>query len=320
MNCKKISVIVPVYKVEAYLDKCVKSIMNQTYENLEIILVDDGSPDNCGSICDEYAKNDKRVRVIHKENGGLSSARNSGLDLCTGEYVSFVDSDDWIDSKLYENLMNEINKEEVDLLEFKSVKVFDNKEEKFEDTYEYKTFIDNEALKSYYEDGRLQISSWSKIYKKELFDNIRFPEGRLAEDLYTTYRVLYKAKKVGFIDYTGYYYYIREDSIMGSYKPELIRDVFEGMQQEHKFICEKAPNLKPYIDKLYFNCLLKTYAYFNQKNISEDMKGYKKIVAKELDRIDLNVTGSSKLAFFIYKISPSIFTVLINFIFNRKRR
>ena len=102
----KISIIVPVYKVEKYLDKCVNSIVGQTYKNLEIILVDDGSPDNCPAMCDEWAQKDSRIKVIHKKNGGLSSARNAGLDACTGDYIGFVDSDDWIEPDMYEYLLN----------------------------------------------------------------------------------------------------------------------------------------------------------------------------------------------------------------------
>lgn len=111
-----ISVIVPVYNVEQYIHQCVDSILSQTYKNLEIILVDDGSPDNCPAICDGYARNDDRVKIIHQENGGLSAARNSALDLCTGEYIAFVDSDDWIESNAYEEMMSEMQKKDLDVV------------------------------------------------------------------------------------------------------------------------------------------------------------------------------------------------------------
>ena len=111
-----ISVIVPVYNVEQYIHQCVDSILSQTYKNLEIILVDDGSPDNCPAICDEYARNDDRVKIIHQENGGISAARNSALDLCTGEYIAFVDSDDWIESNAYEEMMSEMQKKDLDVV------------------------------------------------------------------------------------------------------------------------------------------------------------------------------------------------------------
>ena len=116
MNKPLISVIVPVYKVERYLDECVESIVNQTYHNLEIVLVDDGSPDNCPQMCDDWAKKDERIRVIHKENGGVSSARNAGLDICTGDYISFIDSDDWIPSNFEEEMLAKAEKLSLDVV------------------------------------------------------------------------------------------------------------------------------------------------------------------------------------------------------------
>ena len=115
MSQPLVSIIVPIYKVEPYLRRCLDSIVNQSYTNLEIILVDDGSPDNCPQICDEYASKDNRIKVIHKKNGGLSDARNAGLDICKGEYISFVDSDDWVDEKYIETLLDLAIKENVDI-------------------------------------------------------------------------------------------------------------------------------------------------------------------------------------------------------------
>lgn len=327
MNNAKISVIVPIYKVENYLEKCITSIINQTYKNLEIILVDDGSPDRCGDICDKFAKMDNRIKVIHKENGGLSSARNSGIDISTGDYISFIDSDDWISNDLYETLITILNEEnDIDIIEYKSKEVSEREINlKIYDTKSYEIFNNEGALKSHFNSKYFYISACSKIYKKNLFDNIKFPIGKLAEDLHTTYKLFYKARKLAYIDYTGYYYYRRPDSIMGTSSPKLIIDVFEGNQQEHEFICKKLPNLKTDIDRLYFNCLLKTYAYLNQKDIEtstiySSVDEYKNIIKKELNRDDINISGLSKVAFNIYKVFPTIFCSIINFIFNRRNK
>lgn len=205
----KISIIIPIYNVEKYLKRCLDSVVNQTYKYIEIILVNDGSPDNCGKICDEYAKIDSRIKVIHKENGGLSSARNAALDIVSGEYIMFVDSDDWISENSLEQLNEYINMD-YDIINFK----FSFVEEKTENIIEFNGRTENSYecdLLSYIDklfSGELDFFIWNKLYKRDLFDGVRFPEGRNYEDLATIYKLYFKAKSIIVTDYTLYYYWL----------------------------------------------------------------------------------------------------------------
>ena len=204
---RKVSVIIPVYKVEKYLKRCLESVVNQTYKNIEIILVNDGSPDKCGEICDAYARIDSRIKVIHKENGGLSSARNAALDIVSGEYIMFVDSDDWISEDSLEQLYEYIDAD-YDIINFKFSFVKEDSKELVEmhndikDGYECDliTYIDKLFT------GELNFFIWNKLYKKNLFDEVRFPEGRNYEDLATIYKLYFNAKSIIVTDYTLYYY------------------------------------------------------------------------------------------------------------------
>lgn len=208
----KISVIVPVYNVEPYLRKCVDSILAQTYRNLEVILVDDGSPDGCGAICDKYAKLDSRVRVIHKPNGGLSDARNAGLDICTGRYVGFVDSDDWIEPDMYETLLALLCQFDADMafggvaddLErdgtTQTVKVSD---------YGHTPFAESnvDAMRRYFLGS---WAAWDKLYKTELFDGIRYPVGEINEDEAIVLHLLDRCRRVCYTNQIFYHYMRRE--------------------------------------------------------------------------------------------------------------
>lgn len=201
-----ISVIVPVYKVESYLDDCVKSILSQSFTDFELILVDDGSPDRCPAMCDDWAEKDGRIRVIHKENGGLSSARNAGLDVMRGEYLTFIDSDDYVKSDYLEKLYNALIEHRAD------VSVCGLILEKGKDEYESKTpaVVSGRSIlldPNFTADTRISVSAvWAKLYKRHLFENIRFPLGKLHEDEFVTYRVLYPCETVTVI-YDKLYFY-----------------------------------------------------------------------------------------------------------------
>lgn len=203
----KLSIIVPVYKNEKYLNKCVNSILNQTFTDFELILVDDGSPDNCGMICDDYALKDKRVKVIHQTNSGVSVARNRGIEVATGDYIGFVDSDDYISNMMYENLMNIAVVTEADIVKC-GFQEFDDFQlgtiKRFYNTVEC---IENksEILQRYFQ-GVLYIVIWNGIYKKEVVCNVQYPIGIIAEDNYASGMYLAKAKKVIFVDDVLYYY------------------------------------------------------------------------------------------------------------------
>lgn len=213
-NEELISVIVPIYRVEQYLRKCIDSILNQTYNNIEIILVDDGSPDNCGKICDEYAKRDSRIRVIHKENGGLSDARNTGIDACKGNYITFVDSDDYIENDYVETLYYLLKKynTEIAICDCRIIKDNKKKKEKNNKISEYCITSKDSISKMLYSDFYF-ITANAKIYNKELFKDIKFPKGKVFEDVGTTYKLILKCKNIACSNKKIYNYLIRKGSI-----------------------------------------------------------------------------------------------------------
>lgn len=214
-----VSVIVPIYKVEKYLPYCIESIINQTYENLEIILVDDGSPDGCPRICDEYAKKDKRIKVIHKKNGGLSSARNAGLDIFTGEYVVFIDSDDMMINNAIELMIKELinNKSDLVMTDYYYLKSLDENPNIDNSNYIVENFEGNDIFDLLYNKKYPMIMlAWAKLYKKDLFKNIRFPEGKIHEDDFIIHRVLDKTKKFTHMSSLLFLNSLRPESITAS--------------------------------------------------------------------------------------------------------
>lgn len=230
MKNDKVSVIVPVYKVEKYLNKCVDSIISQTYKNLEIILVDDGSPDNCPRICDEYAQKDDRIKVIHKQNGGLSDARNAGIDVASGEYIAFVDSDDYINKLMIETLYKDmiVNNVDISVVGYKYVA----EGEKISSDEEISTsnvrIVDKTfALTCLFGDNQIGNYAWNKLYARELFNDIRYPKGKKMEDLGTTYLLFQKASKISLNDAKLYNYLQRGDSIVHIVDTKLMNDKFE---------------------------------------------------------------------------------------------
>ena len=236
MSQPLVSIIIPIYKVEPYLRRCLDSVINQTYTNLEIILVDDGSPDNCPQICDEYAAKDKRIIVIHKENGGLSDARNAGLDICKGEYISFVDSDDWVDEKYIEILQNLSIKENADITIGENIQTVRN-EKIINKAYSTKIYSSKEALFHLFRKNHIAfVVSWGKLYKRNLFDTLRFPVGKFHEDEYTTFILFYNTTKIVYTSQKIYYYYQRANSIISSRHPW---DILEFLEKRYLFFKER---------------------------------------------------------------------------------
>lgn len=212
---KLVSIVIPVYNVEQYLKRCLDSIINQTYQTLEIILINDGSTDNSGSICDAYQKKDSRIVVIHKENGGLSDARNRGIDIATGEYITFVDSDDFVSLDYVEVLVQLLEKCNADTAVCMFQKFEKENEINPKDTSKKELiFTGYDAVKDLCYQKHIPNSAWAKLYKTSLFAGIRYPVGRLYEDLGTTYRLLLRSKKVIYNTSVKYYYFQRRDSIM----------------------------------------------------------------------------------------------------------
>ena len=245
-----ISVIVPVYNVERYIRQCVESILEQTYADLEIILVDDGSTDGSGSICDEYKLKDNRVVVIHKCNGGLSEARNAGLDIARGEYIEFVDSDDYIEPDMYEVLYKNCERYAADLAAARFVKFNTQGEVRKNFTENIEVFSREEMLRLFIVGDRryeITMSVWDRLYKRELISDLRFPVGKCYEDIVFSTKVIEKSKINVYIDRALYHYRLREDSISGEDFNDynraplrIITDLIPELERRILFLDEKG--------------------------------------------------------------------------------
>lgn len=238
-----ISVIVPVYKVEAYLDECVQSIISQTHKQLEIILVDDGSPDGCPAMCDAWAEKDSRIQVVHKENGGLSDARNAGIDAATGDYIAFVDSDDLIAPEMYEKMLAALKSENADICACNILSCFPDRTCPW-GCREYVVGEPERFLKMIYSDTSFPVAAWNKLYPRWMWENIRFPVGKICEDAFTTYMLVHSAKRIVQIPEALYCYRIRENSIMTSAFRLQRMDEEEAWRVNYEFIRKNYPNLQ----------------------------------------------------------------------------
>ena len=220
----KLSVIIPVYRVEATLDRCVESVLNQSFTELEVILVDDGSPDHCSELCDLWATKDSRITVIHQRNGGLSAARNAGIDRAQGDYLTFIDSDDYIGEGTLEAVMSHTG--DNDLLEYPAW-VFYGSERQHLQSFDEKVYTD---VNRYWLEARAyeHCYAWNKIYRRRLFDGIRFPEGRVFEDVYTLPLLLKQARQVATIGQGRYYYCDNPQGITGTAQGEQLRMLLDA--------------------------------------------------------------------------------------------
>lgn len=243
-----ITVVVPVFKVENYLEECVNSILCQTYENLEIFLIDDGSPDRCGKMCDEYAKRDSRIQVIHQKNKGLSGARNSAIDIFRGEYITFVDSDDWISNDMIEQLYKRLIVEGAQMsctspesfYEDGSCSVSRHCGEEF-------VYTKEQALDCFLFNDYLTPCVCGKLYVRDLWTSIRCPEGKLFEDQFTTYKLIDQCEKIVYCTKSLYHYRKRKGSIGHSGFNKKTYDLYNAIQEEYDYIHlkygEKVPNI-----------------------------------------------------------------------------
>ena len=283
-----ISMIVPVYNVEKYLSECIDSLIFQTYSNIEIILVNDGSTDNSGEICDNYSKIDNRIKVIHKENGGLSDARNEGLKNISGKLVMFIDSDDYIDKNLVYTLYKNLIKEQADISISAYSILLKNKTKDICTSNTYLTLNSKESIDYMYRLKYYSPMINSKLFRFELFDDIYFPVGKLCEDQYTLYKLLYRAKKIVFDSNVKYYYRQRKSSIINN-KIYKTNDCIESTKQIMDFVKEKfnedieSVTLNHVLLTLfYYNALIKHKIYFSKHNkeISSIIKKYKELIKK----------------------------------------
>lgn len=282
-----ISVIVPVYNVEDYLDRCVESIVNQTYKNLEIILVDDGSTDSSGKKCDAWKAKDSRILVIHKENGGQAEARNFGLDLSTGDYIGFVDSDDYIDVSMFYVLINIILDNNCETVECSMMRFSNQEDECFiKGTNQVVVFNHEEAIEDFVLERHLQCTVPNMLVKSNIAKNIKFDVGKINEDILWPYRVYVRSDKVIYIDSTLYFYYQRHDSTMNSTYSEKRFDGLDALETRAELIKEEYPNLYGIALRNYVGSCMYQYQYLCRQQRTEKYIIYKKTLHKRFCDVD----------------------------------
>ena len=314
MSEKIVSVILPIYNVSDYLCECIDSVMKQTYKNLEIILVDDGSTDSCPQICDAYANKDNRIKVIHKKNGGLSDARNVGIESSTGDYIALVDSDDVISPFFIEELYKtcEINGATIAACKFiKFNKITEIKKTiKFENT---ELISGRELIKNIYKGIACDygFTAWNKLYNRHLFDSIKYPFGRIYEDTFTTYQLYFKARKVALIDTPLYFYRMRPKSIMSSELSfKKIKDGVDADASVVKFFYNKDDSELLELASSYF-CMETLRTYFKDiKTVKKEEYSDSKKYLKETYNETWNYCRQSNIGF-VKKILFSLIKVFL---------
>ena len=265
-----ISVIVPVYNVENYIEKCIKSILNQTYSNLEIILIDDGSKDSSGKICDKYAKIDNRIKVIHKKNEGQSIARNVGLKIAKGKFIGFVDSDDYIDDNMFEKLYKAIidNKADIsvcDIMHIKGKKNIKLEEHKLLEVYDRIGAI-KQLLCNY-----ITNYVYNKLYKREIWSKIKFPKGKLMEDMDVMYRLFEKANKIVCTNEAKYYYVWRNNSSIAKIDKNITCNLKDIVNRRYEYLKSNEPEL---IDLLNIDKMINIIQYHYNLSYAEEREEY----------------------------------------------
>ena len=278
-----ISVIVPVYRVEDYLDECIQSIVDQTYSNLEIILVDDGSTDNCPAICEKWARKDSRIRVIHKNNGGLSDARNAGIEIATGDYIAFVDSDDFIKQDMLEKLHAALTKDGSDIVACGILTCEAEKQTAW--GCERVIGTANEIYALLYDDATYPVAAWNKLYRRCCWETLRFPVGKTCEDAFTTYQLIHNAKRISMIPEALYCYRIRPGSIMTSAFSLKKMDEEEAWRCNYQFIEKNYPALSKVAFDFYLlkvNVLIRTMTMEDRTNYAEQYCYLRRILRNNL--------------------------------------
>lgn len=273
-NRELISIVVPIYNVEPFLKRCINSIIEQTYTNIEIILVNDGSRDNSLSICNEYKEKDSRVIVINKENGGLGSARNAGINIATGKYIMFIDSDDYISNRMAERLFAIMKQQNADIVACDFCNFYeDGTVQKKEPSDSIREFSSSEALKNMFWNNGIRWGAWNKLYKKELFEGIRYAEGVYSEDMATTYLLYAKSQRIIWTDECLYFYFIRSTGIMKSKPPKRYADEVMIIEELCDFYGKNYPNLKWYPQAFYGKIALNNMiGLINSKEYEESYK------------------------------------------------
>lgn len=240
----ELSIVIPVYNIERYIEKCIQSVIEQDYDAYELLLIDDGSTDSSGEICDRYAASNSKIKVFHKENGGLSSARNYGLERAKGLYISFLDGDDYIDDMIFSKTMKRLKEDRSDIAVFSVVCVDEDGVETPYHSIVRDECIDSQtAFELMYTKSYFGEEAWNKVYKKDLFDGIQYPVGRKHEDTFTTYKLMERAIKISLVSGVNYYYLQRADSIMGQLRVSYTIDKIDSIDESLNFLRQKYPSI-----------------------------------------------------------------------------
>ncbi|MEH7356562.1 glycosyltransferase family 2 protein [Neobacillus drentensis] len=318
----KISIIVPVFNVEPYIHECIKSILNQSFKDFELILVNDGSSDRSGDICDEYSKEDERIFVIHKKNGGQSSARNRGINAAKGDYIGFIDSDDWIHSDMYKILYEKASETEADIT---ACNIVEYQKDGTERLFCYDNtdhlYDRNAAMNEIYLNERLTYSPCNKIYKRELFNGIRFKEGYILEDMDFAYKIIHQSNKIYYTGQALYYYRYNDNSTLRKTFSKKRLDEYQVRKDMYSFYLEHYPNQANEVYAEWFLKGLELYInvekYFrNEKNqykylIAADRKRLKSLVLKK------DYSRKKKILLSIGLISPHLLTKVYRFYWDK---
>ena len=313
MNNSLISVIVPVYNVAPWLDRCLQSIVNQTYKTLEIILVDDGSTDASALMCDQWALKDGRIRVIHKRNGGVSDAKNAGIEAAMGDYFSFVDPDDWPDLTMIDTLYAAVTDHQADMAICGFLFVHDDHSKHWQRCSEKTFVLNNQQLMQALLERRKFISysySWNKLYARRLWDTVRFPVGKRFEDTWVRSKLYAQCQKVVVVDKELYFYRQREDSILHSGNhAQLVLESLEASKQDCDFLKTQYPHLQTQINAVFLTELMN--AFINQPRDKEPLpaKAKKELVEvfrRQKKGIWKHLPLKSRIKYLAFSISPKL--------------
>lgn len=318
-----VSVVIPIYNVEDYLIRCIDSVINQSYSNLEIILVDDGSKDKCGSICDTYAKKDNRIIVIHKTNGGLSDARNAGIHVAKGKYISFIDSDDYVAINYIEELVRVLELTQADMSVVDVQVVNENT------PYSVNRIEGDISILSKYDaiiralKLSFRQSAWGKLYRLDIFDDIEFPKGMLYEDLAIVYQVLYKMNTIALSTAQLYKYEIRSGSIMQTGFKRQQYDSLVVAENAKDFVVGKYPELKKLA---YGRCVYAYLAILRKMLLSSNRSEYNNLIEELKIKIDNTSKGlllcpdiknSLKIRLFSYRINEKLYLKVEDYLYKK---
>lgn len=309
----KITVIVPVYNVEKYLQRCISSIIAQTYENLEIFLIDDGSTDSSGDICDEYAQQDGRITVVHKENAGQAIARNIALDRASGDWIAFLDSDDWIEPDMYKTLLQLAKQTDSDIATCKIKKHLDNGEclPSAEDTGRIEVLSTHDAIADLLHQKRIRFEVWNKLWKREVLTGVRFKENQLCEEVYFDRKAFLRAERIAFIDKSLHNYVVgRPGSTASSFKLKRMT-VFEEFEDfANDLIARNLGDLADIIKCISTRFSVNFYVEAEQSRVDKEVKA---ALVKQFNRYYREIrksaflTKKEKVMFSVFSKSPKLF-------------